>query len=86
MAMTVESYSGIVARINHAALHPADWSQAVHDIVTALRAHRGVLVVSDAGCRRMTASSIGADDLRRSYNAGFWRIDPIASVHPPVSS
>ncbi|MGK8558134.1 helix-turn-helix transcriptional regulator [Nocardia gipuzkoensis] len=86
MAMTVERFSGIVARIDHAALHPADWPQAVHDIGTALGAHRGVLVVSGGGCRRMTACSIGADDLRRSYNARFWRIDPIASVleHAPA--
>lgn len=80
MAMTIERFSAIVARINRAALHPRDWSQAVHDIVTALGAHHGGLVVSGSSSRQMTACSLGADDLRHSYNARFWRIDPIASA------
>ncbi|WP_433754390.1 helix-turn-helix transcriptional regulator [Nocardia sp. CA-135398] len=84
--MTVERFSAIVARINRAALHPADWSQAVHDIVTALDAYCGGLVVSASSSRRMTACSLGVDDLRDSYNTRFWRIDPIASAleHEPA--
>ncbi|MFE7797666.1 helix-turn-helix transcriptional regulator [Nocardia sp. NPDC057440] len=84
--MTIERFSAIVARINRAALHPRDWSQAVHDIVTALGANHGGLVVSGSSSRRMTACSLGADELRRSYNARFWRIDPIASAleHQPA--
>ncbi|MFD0360696.1 helix-turn-helix transcriptional regulator [Nocardia sp. GCM10030253] len=84
--MTIERFSAIVARINRAALHPRDWSQAVHDIVTALGANHGGLVVSGSSSRRMTACSLGADDLRRSYNARFWRIDPIvrALEHEPA--
>lgn len=86
MAMTIERFSAIVARINRAALHPGDWSQAVHDIVTALGADHGGLVVSGSSSRQMTACSLGADDLRHSYNARFWRIDPIASAleHEPA--
>lgn len=86
MPMTIERFSAIVARINRAALHPADWPQAVHDIVTALGAHRGGLVVSASGSRQMTACSLGADDLRHSYNTRYWRIDPIANAleHQPA--
>ncbi|MEV5834830.1 LuxR C-terminal-related transcriptional regulator [Nocardia sp. NPDC052112] len=84
--MTIERFSAIVARINRAALHPREWSQALHDIVTALGAHRGGLVVSESNSRRMTACSLGADELRHSYNTRFWRIDPIARAleHQPA--
>ncbi|MEV0298479.1 LuxR C-terminal-related transcriptional regulator [Nocardia sp. NPDC050710] len=86
MPMTVESFSGIVARINSAALHPDGWAEAVQEIVTALGADHGGLVESGSGSRQMTACSIGADELRHSYNTRFWRIDPIASAleHAPA--
>ncbi|WP_067854778.1 helix-turn-helix transcriptional regulator [Nocardia shimofusensis] len=80
MTMTVERFSEIVARIERAALYPAEWSRAVDDVVEALGADRGGLVVTAANCRTMTACSDGADDLRRSYNARYWRIDPIATA------
>ncbi len=86
MTMTIERFSAIVARINRAALYPADWPQAMHEIVTALGGYHGGVVVSGAGSRRMTVCSPGADELRRSYNSRFWRIDPIAGAleHEPA--
>ncbi|MET7772237.1 LuxR C-terminal-related transcriptional regulator [Nocardia sp. NPDC005366] len=78
MTLTIERFSAIVALINRAALHSGDWPPAVRDIVAAVGGYHGGLVVSGASRRRMTVCSPGADDLRRSYNAGFWRIDPFA--------
>lgn len=80
MVMTVERFSEIVARIERAALYPAEWSAAVDDVVAALGADRGGLIVTAPNGRTMTACSDGADDLRRSYNARYWRIDPIATA------
>ncbi|WP_169333724.1 helix-turn-helix transcriptional regulator [Nocardia higoensis] len=80
MTMTVERFSEIVARIERAALHPADWANAMDDLVAAVGADRGALIVGAPNCRTMTACSTGAGELRRTYNARFWRIDPIATA------
>lgn len=86
MAKTVEKLSEIVARIERAALYPAEWPLAVDDVVAAMGAERGGLVVTTPNYPAMAACSTGADDLRRSYNTRYRRIDPFATIlaHGPA--
>ncbi len=88
MAMTVERFSAIVARIERAALYPAAWTPALDDVVAAVGADRGVLIVGTPNCPTVTACSTGASALRRTYNARFGRTDPLAPVlaHVPAGT